>query len=205
MNSESTLNSGESMDTGSQLDSVLCSPTNPNGLPGETSKYVGFFMYVKLLYTFSFSYEKGPIEVYITLYLLNDDVCIVPDGTYSTENIPSHWQHSVELLTRTLDGVMSLNDCSGNFFQALTTAYADLHNIELHLIVHSNNEYIIMDKNKFFQYDGGEYKRENHAFILCNTDNTSYSLLFESFKKYISFFSILFLNRKRLNMVHIKT
>lgn len=91
--------------------------------------------------------------------------------------MPSHWQHTVDLLTRTFDGVVSQYGYPQCFFHALIKAYADLYNIDLHLIVYDNDKYILIDNSKFFEPNEESYKREKHAFIWCNADNATYSPL----------------------------
>ncbi len=107
-----------------------------------------------------------------TSNLLEGALFIVSNGTYQNENIPSYWQRPVDLLTHTFDGVATLNDCPQYFFHGLIKAYADLYNIDLHLIVYNHNKYIIIDKSNFFKPNEEPHNPENHAFIWCNADNT---------------------------------
>ncbi len=115
----------------------------------------------------------------LTSNLLEGAVFIVSNGAYQHENIPSYWQRPVDLLTRTFhDVATTLNDRPESFFYGLIKAYADLYNIDLHLIIYYNNKYIIIDKKNFVIPNEEPCNREKHAFIWCNADNTLYCPLF---------------------------
>ncbi len=109
--------------------------------------------------------------------LLEGALFIASNGTLQNENIPNHWQRSVDLLTHTFDAVAIQNNQPEMFFYALIKAYADLYNIDLHLIVYYNNKYHIIDKNNFNSNEE-PCNREKHAYIWCNVDNTTYSPLY---------------------------
>jgi hypothetical protein len=179
MQSEPTLNSGELMDTNNQLDSTLCVPENHDIPFGNTLKYYCLLSFYNLkLIPFFCSPTQESIGVNWTSNLLEGAVFIVSQGAYQQKNIPSYWQRPVDLLTRTFDGVATLNDYPEYFYHGLIKAYADLYNIDLHLIVFHHNKYIIIDKNMFFEHNEEPYNRERHAFIWCNADNTVYSPLY---------------------------
>jgi hypothetical protein len=179
MQSESTLNPDELMNTDNQLDSTLCFPESHDISFGNTLKYYCPLSFYNLkLILFFCSSKKESIGVNWTSNLYEGAIFIVSKGLYQHENIPSYWQRPVDLITRTFDGVATLNDYPIYFYHGLIKAYADLYNIDLHLIVYYNNKYIIIDKSKFFESSEELYNRERHAFIWCNADNTVYSPLY---------------------------
>ena len=126
---------------------------------------------------FFYSFTDGSVGVSEISNLLEGALFIVSNGTYQNEHIPNYWQRPVDLLTYTFYGVATLNDHSEYFCHGLIKAYADLYNIDLHLIVYIDNKYTIIDKNKFPQLDVESYNREKHAFIWCHNDNTVYAPL----------------------------
>jgi hypothetical protein len=172
MESESTLNAD------GQLDSTLCIPESRDISFGDTLKYVSllsFYCKINLLFFFR-NFTRGSIGVNWTSNLLEGALFIVSNGTYQIEN--SYWQLSVDLLTRTFDGVAKMNGRPPYFFHGLIKAYADLYNIDLHLIVLYNEKYVIIDKSNFLEPNEEPYNREKHAFIWCTADNTVYSPLY---------------------------
>jgi hypothetical protein len=103
--------------------------------------------------------------------LLEGALFIVSNGTYQNENIPTYWQHPVDLLTRTFDDVAKMNDRPEYIFHGLIKAYADLYNIDLHLIILYDKKYITIDKSNFLETNEESCNRENHAFIWCNDND----------------------------------
>jgi hypothetical protein len=178
------------MTTNDQLNSALCI-SQSIGLPLENRlKYHPLLSFHDVNLIFFRSYTTVPIGVKWTSSLLDGALFIVSKGTYQNIDIPNCWQRPVNLLKHTFDSVAVaiLNNNSQCFFHGLIKAYADLYNIDLHLIVFNGNKYIIINKDTFLEPNEERYHRGQHAFIWCNVDNTVYSPLFELFKKDMSFF-----------------
>ena len=110
--------------------------------------------------------------------MLDGALFIVSSGTERNEDIPSKWRRPVDLITSTFDNVAKMKDHPECFFHGLIEAYADLYDIDLRLIVPDNEKYVISDKSNFFELNKEPYKRENHAYIWCNSDNTVCSPLY---------------------------
>jgi hypothetical protein len=142
----------------------------------------------KLFFRFNRN-DRGFIVVYKTVRLLNGAVFITSGGTLQNEDISNHWRHPVDLLTLTFDTVALLYKTPVELFYRLIKAYADLYNIDLHLVAYVNKKYTIIDRNNIVELNEGQLIRDKHAFLLCNTENSYYWPLSVLFTKGISFFS----------------
>jgi hypothetical protein len=178
MENESASNPDELMNTDYQLDSTLCFSGNHDLSFGNTLKYRSSFISCFKINSFFYSSTEESIGVKVTSSLLEGALFIVSNGTYEVKNIPNYWKPPVNQLMHTFDNVAILNDHPENFVRELIKAYADLYNIDLHVIVYYNNKYIIIDKTNFSTSNEEQCNREIHAYIWCNNDNTRYYPLY---------------------------
>ena len=173
-------------DANNQLVSTVCMFQTRVSFGNTSEYYPVVILYRKIMIDFFCSSTRESFCVNYSSDLLDGAFFIVSNKSSWDENTPIYWQHSVDLLKRTFDDVLALKNNPEDFFRVLIKAYAHLYHIDLHLIVHDGNKYVMMGKSKFIEFNGQLYSSENHAFIWCTTNAGICWPLSELFKKDIS-------------------
>ncbi|CAF3697882.1 unnamed protein product [Adineta steineri] len=98
---------------------------------------------------------------------------IVTNGTEQPIDIPIHWQCPIGILQRTFERIETLINDSQNCFRDLISAYADLYNIGLYLIVCNGNTCAIIGKEELESNKRHNY--EHYTFLWCHAANMVFS------------------------------
>ncbi|CAF4101024.1 unnamed protein product, partial [Adineta steineri] len=143
----------------------------PHVIHGK-NKFINYNIHV-LIIGFCLSSGTHSMAIHGGMDLITGARFIVTNGTEQPIDIPIHWQCPIGILQRTFERIETLINDSQNCFRDLISAYADLYNIGLYLIVCNGNTCAIIGKEELESNKRHNY--EHYTFLWCHAANMVFS------------------------------